>query len=412
MRLFLVRHAHSDPGDPDELRPLSARGREQARELGERLAPVEPELVLDEPAAARAGDGGRDRDGAGAELRVDERLAPGATRGRRARGDRGRRRAPSSSVGHQPDCSRDRGRARRRAAASRLRAVVRGRAAAVTAISVRGLRKSYDGVEAVRGIDFEVAAGEVFGLLGPNGAGKTTTVEILEGYRPRDAGEVDVLGFDPARRSARSASGSASCCSPSELWPMLTVREIHGMFAGYYKHPRDVDEVIELVGLDEKRNAQVKTLSGGQKRRLDLGIALVGDPELVFLDEPTTGFDPAARRNAWELVRSLRGLGKTVLLTTHYLDEAQQLADRVAVIVAGEIVRIGKPSRADRRHTRADPLPARRRGDRRRDGGADADAARADRAARSRTASSSKGSRCAGRRSRTSTSTSSPRRDA
>jgi ABC-2 type transport system ATP-binding protein len=214
----------------------------------------------------------------------------------------------------------------------------------VTAISVRGLRKSYNGVEAVRGIDFEVAKGEVFGLLGPNGAGKTTTVEILEGYRTRDAGEVEVLGFDPQRSERAFKERIGVVLQASELWPALTVREIHSIFAGYYQHPRDVDEVIDLVGLGEKRDARVKTLSGGQKRRLDLGIALVGDPELVFLDEPTTGFDPGARRNAWELVRSLRGLGKTVLLTTHYLDEAQQLADRVAVLRAGEIVRMGRPS--------------------------------------------------------------------
>ncbi len=213
-----------------------------------------------------------------------------------------------------------------------------------SAIVVRGLRKSYDGVEALRGVDFEVAEGEVFGLLGPNGAGKTTTVEILEGYRRRDGGEATVLGHDPgdAPRALRERIGVV--LQQSELSPQLTVRETHRLFAGYYARPRDVDEVVELVGLTEKRDARVKTLSGGQKRRLDLGVALVGDPDLVFLDEPTTGFDPAARRSAWELVRTLRTLGKTILLTTHYLDEAQQLADRVAVIRAGLIVALGTPA--------------------------------------------------------------------
>src|SRR3989441_11116457 len=211
------------------------------------------------------------------------------------------------------------------------------------AIHVRDLRKSYGGVEAVRGISFEVAAGEVFGLLGPNGAGKTTTVEILEGYRPRDGGTVEVLGFDPghAERAFRERIGVV--LQQSELWPNLTVREVHLAFAGYYERARDVDEVIAIVGLTEKAHARVKTLSGGQKRRLDLGVALVGDPDLVFLDEPTTGFDPGARRNAWEMIRSLRSLGKTVLLTTHYLDEAEQLADRVAVMRDGLIIREGTP---------------------------------------------------------------------
>ena len=212
------------------------------------------------------------------------------------------------------------------------------------AISVRDLRKSYDGVEALRGISFEVGEGEVFGLLGPNGAGKTTTVEILEGYRRRDGGDVSVLGFDPgdASRSLRERIGVV--LQQSELSPALTVHEVHRLFAGYYERPRDVDEVIELVGLQEKRDARVKTLSGGQKRRLDLGIALVGDPDLVFLDEPTTGFDPAARRSAWDMIRALRALGKTILLTTHYLDEAQQLADRVAVLSSGVIVSQGSPA--------------------------------------------------------------------
>jgi ABC-2 type transport system ATP-binding protein len=216
------------------------------------------------------------------------------------------------------------------------------------AVRVKGLHKSYGAIQAVKGIDLEISRGEVFGLLGPNGAGKTTIVEILEGYRARDAGEVEVLGFDPgdAARAFREQIGVV--LQQSELPALLTVREAHGMFAGYYRTPRDVDEVIELVGLDEKRDARIKTLSGGQKRRLDLGVALIGDPELVFLDEPTTGFDPAARRSAWELVRALQGLGKTVLLTTHYLDEAQQLADRVAVLRDGLIVAEGTPDELTR----------------------------------------------------------------
>jgi ABC-2 type transport system ATP-binding protein len=213
----------------------------------------------------------------------------------------------------------------------------------VSAISVRDLRKSYGSHEALRGISFEIAEGEVFGLLGPNGAGKTTTVEILEGYRARDGGEVEVLGFDPARSTRAFRERIGVVLQQSQLWPTLTVAETHRMFAGYYERPRDIDEVIDVVGLEEKRNARVKTLSGGQKRRLDLGVALVGDPDLVFLDEPTTGFDPAARRAAWNMIRSLRALGKTILLTTHYLDEAEQLADRVAVLREGRILREGTP---------------------------------------------------------------------
>jgi ABC-2 type transport system ATP-binding protein len=214
----------------------------------------------------------------------------------------------------------------------------------VTAIVVRDLRKSYGAYEALRGISFHIREGEVFGLLGPNGAGKTTTVEILEGYRKRDAGDVEVLGHDPARAERAFRGRIGVVLQQSQLYPNLTVRETHRMFAAYYDHPRDVDEVIDLVGLNDKRDARVKTLSGGQKRRLDLGVALVGDPDLVFLDEPTTGFDPAARRAAWEMIRSLRSLGKTILLTTHYLDEAEQLADRVAVLREGRIVREGTPT--------------------------------------------------------------------
>jgi len=212
------------------------------------------------------------------------------------------------------------------------------------AVEVSGLRKSYGGQEAVRGITFEIDEGEVFCLLGPNGAGKTTTVEVLEGYRARDAGDVHVLGFDPQRRDRAFRERIGVVLQHSDSWPNVTVAETLRIYAGYYRHPRDVPEVIELVGLDAKRDARVKTLSGGQKRRLDLGLALVGDPDLVFLDEPTTGFDPQARRNAWEMVRGLRALGKTILLTTHYLDEAQQLADRVAVLRDGLIVKEGSPA--------------------------------------------------------------------
>jgi ABC-2 type transport system ATP-binding protein len=214
----------------------------------------------------------------------------------------------------------------------------------VSAIAVRDLKKSYGTYQALRGISFDIKEGEVFGLLGPNGAGKTTTIEILEGYRTRDEGEVEVLGFDPERAGSAFRERIGVVLQQSQLWPNLTVAETHRLFAGYYEHPRDAEEVIALVGLAEKRDARVKTLSGGQKRRLDLGVALVGDPDLVFLDEPTTGFDPAARRAAWDMIRSLRSLGKTILLTTHYLDEAEQLADRLAVLREGIIIREGTPA--------------------------------------------------------------------
>ena len=213
----------------------------------------------------------------------------------------------------------------------------------MTAVAVSGLHKSYGDFEAVRGIDFEIREGEVFGLLGPNGAGKTTTVEILEGYRQRDRGEVSVLGVDPERAGLDWRERIGVVLQQDELYPFFSVRECVELFAGYYREPRDPGEVIRLVGLDEKANARVKTLSGGQKRRLDLAVALVGDPELLFLDEPTTGFDPGARRMAWETIRSLRALGKTILLTTHYIEEAQQLADRVAVLRAGRIAALGTP---------------------------------------------------------------------
>jgi ABC-2 type transport system ATP-binding protein len=216
--------------------------------------------------------------------------------------------------------------------------------AGTLAVEVHGLEKSYSGVQAVRGVDLEIRAGEVFALLGPNGAGKTTTVEILEGYRARDRGEVSVLGVDPGRHRAMLKSRIGIVLQSTGVDRYLTVRETIAMYATFYPCPRPVDEVISLVGLEEKRDARVLRLSGGQQRRLDVAIALVGNPELLFLDEPTTGFDPSARHEAWDVIKNLATLGMTVLLTTHYMDEAQFLAGRVAVIAAGQIVAEGTPA--------------------------------------------------------------------
>ncbi|HET8815361.1 MAG TPA: ABC transporter ATP-binding protein [Solirubrobacterales bacterium] len=210
-------------------------------------------------------------------------------------------------------------------------------------ISIKGLRKSYGQVEAVRGIDLEVDRGEVFAFLGPNGAGKTTTVEILEGYRSRSGGEVTVLGEDPERAGREWRERIGIVLQSGRLDPYLTVRESLDLYAGYYRSPRPTEEVIALVGLEGKADERTSRLSGGQQRRLDVGMALIGDPELLFLDEPTTGFDPSARRQAWDVIAGLRDLGKTVFLTTHYMDEAQRLADRVTIIAAGEIVARGTP---------------------------------------------------------------------
>jgi ABC-2 type transport system ATP-binding protein len=212
------------------------------------------------------------------------------------------------------------------------------------AIQIRGLRKSYGDLQAVKGIDLTVPSGEVFALLGPNGAGKTTTVEIMEGFRHRDGGEVSVLGFDPAKGDRELKSRIGIVLQSTGIDPYLSVVETIDAFRSYYPSPRPVGEIIDLVGLGQKRDSRVSKLSGGQQRRLDVAIALAGDPELLFLDEPTTGFDPGARRNAWQIIRNLEALGKTVFLTTHYMDEAQNLAKQVAVIAGGEIVAQGPPS--------------------------------------------------------------------
>jgi ABC-2 type transport system ATP-binding protein len=209
------------------------------------------------------------------------------------------------------------------------------------AISVRGLRKSYGEHEAVSGIDFEVGSGEVFGFLGPNGAGKTTTIEILEGYRERSGGEVEVLGVDPSEPTREWRSRVGLVLQECELDPLLTVREAVSLFATFYPVPRPIEETIELTGLAEKREARIGSLSGGQKRRVDVAIGIIGDPDLIFLDEPTTGFDPTARRDAWNMIEGLKALGKTVFLTTHYMDEAEHLADRVAILREGRIVAQG-----------------------------------------------------------------------
>ena len=212
------------------------------------------------------------------------------------------------------------------------------------AIDVRELKKSYGSVQAVDGIDLRVEQGQVYALLRPNGAGKTTTVEILEGYRERSSGEVEVLGFDPARGGSPFKRRIGIVLQSTGVEPYLTVAETIDLYRGFYPTARALDEIIEVVGLEEKRDTLVRKLSGGQQRRLDVAVGLAGDPDLLFLDEPTTGFDPAARRNAWTMIKNLQDLGKTIFLTTHYMDEAQNLADEVAIIVAGKIVASGSPS--------------------------------------------------------------------
>jgi ABC-2 type transport system ATP-binding protein len=223
-------------------------------------------------------------------------------------------------------------------------------------VSVRGLRKHYGQVDAVAGIDLEIERGEIFAFLGPNGAGKTTTVEILEGFRSRTAGEVSVLGVDPAQGDSAWRDRVGAVLQESNAEPGLTVRECLQLYSGYYRAPRDIDETIALVGLQEKAETLAPQLSGGQRRRLDVALALIGDPELIFLDEPTTGFDPSARRTAWHVIEGLRQLGKTVFLTTHYMDEAEELADRIAVIADGRIVAEGPPGTLGGRNSMASTI--------------------------------------------------------
>ncbi len=228
-----------------------------------------------------------------------------------------------------------------------------GQVSRAPVIEVRGLRKSYDGLDAVAGIDLDVRAGEVFAFLGPNGAGKTTTVEILEGYRRRDAGEVSVLGVDPGKAGRDWRARIGVVLQESEPESELTAEECLSLYAGYYPKPRPVAETLELVGLADRRTARCGRMSGGQRRRLDVALALIGDPELVFLDEPTTGFDPAARQSAWAVIAGLRDLGKTVFLTTHYMEEAEYLADRITVLAAGRIVAEGTAATLGGRDTEA-----------------------------------------------------------
>lgn len=224
------------------------------------------------------------------------------------------------------------------------------------AIRVRGLRKQYGGREVVQGIDLEVHAGEVFGLLGPNGAGKTTTIEILEAYRPRDAGEVSVLGVDPARPTRAWRDRIGFVLQDCQLNPALTVRETLAMYAAFYSRPRRPNDVIEQVGLGDQAGTRIGKLSGGQRRRADVAVALIGDPDLVFLDEPTTGLDPMARRDAWQMIEGLRDRGKTVLLTTHYMDEAEHLSDRVSILRNGQIVITGPPGELSNEFARTSRL--------------------------------------------------------